>query len=397
MPEQIYAPIETDVDVLEQDAIEYLQSRWPAWTAADGSLTSWLLGAFAQMVAEARDVASDVPPSIFYYFGDKIIGVPPVDATNATVNSTWTFLTNPAGRTVAAGTVVTITGPEGEPLAFEVAADVVVASPTLTTPVGAVTLRAQETGEDSNGLGGVGFNASPVDPISWVDTITLTGATQGGADIENIDDYLGRLSDQLTLLTPRPILPRDFELLAVNLGKLNGVDIRALALDGYDPVTLTSNNERMVSVAVIMRDTGVAVSAPIKTAIQTTLDSMRETNFVVSVIDPTQTNFDVTFTIKILPDYDSATVLADAIANVRDYLSPITSGLPPGQEGSGWIKQDALRRQEISTVINNTLGVDHWETLTIGLAGGGQTTAETFTLTGAAPVIGAGTVSGSVV
>lgn len=397
MPEQIYAPVETDTDVLEQDAIDFLKSRWASWEPADGSLASWLLGAFAQMVAEARDVASDVPPSIFYYFGDKIIGVPPVDATNATVNSTWTFLTNPAGRTVTAGTVVTITGPEGEPLAFEVAADVVVASPTLTTPAGAVTLRAQEAGEEANGLGGVGTNASPVDPISWVDTITLTGATQGGADIEDIDDYLGRLSDQLTLLTPRPILPRDFELLAVNLGKLNGVDIRALALDGYDPVTLTNNNERMVSVAVIMRDTGVVVSAPIKTAIQTTLDSMRETNFVVSVIDPTQTNFDVTFTIKILPDYDSATVLADAIANVQDYLSPITSGLPPGQEGSGWIKQDALRRQEISTVINNTLGVDHWETLTIGFAGGGQTTAETFALTGAAPVIGAGAVAGSVV
>lgn len=397
MPEQIYAPIETDVDVLEQDAIDYLRSRWPTWNPADSGLTSWILGSFAQMVGEARDLASDVPPSIFYYFGDKIIGVPPVDATFAVVNSTWTFLTNPAGRTVAAGTLVTITGPEGEPLAFEVVADVVVASPTLTTPVGAVTLRAQEAGTDANGLGGVGQLATPGDPISWVNTVTLTGATSGGADIEAIDEYLGRLSDRLTLLTPRPILPRDFELLAVDLAKQNGVDIRALGLDGYDPGTATYNNERFMTVAVIMRDTGVAVSAPIKTAIATGLDSMREVNFITSVIDPTQTNFDVTFTIMVEPNYDSAVALADAIANVRAYLSPITSGQPTSQEGSGWIKQDALRRQEISTVINNTLGVDHWETLTIAVAGGGQTTAETFVLTGAAPVIGAGAIVGTVV
>lgn len=397
MPDLIYDPIETDTDVLEQDAIDYLQSRWPNWNPSDPSLVSWLLGAFAQMVGEARDVASDVPPSIFYYFGDKIIGLPPIDATNAVVLSTWTFSSNPAGRTVAAGTTVSVDNPEGTPIAFEVVADVVVASPTLTTPAGGVTLRAVESGSEANGLGGAGELAEPIDPISWVSTVTLTGATSGGADIEDIDDYLGRLSDRLTLLTPRPILPRDFELLAVDIARQNGVDIRALGLDGYDPGTLTFNNERTVTVAVIMRDTGVAVSAPIKTAIQTELDAEREVNFVVNVIDPTQTNFDVTFTIKILPDYDSAQTVADAIANVQSYLSPITSGLPPGQEGSGWVKQDALRRQEISTVINNTQGVDHWETLTIGLAGGGQTTAETFVLSGAAAVFGAGTVLGTVV
>jgi hypothetical protein len=397
VPDLIYDPIETDTDVLEQDAIDYLKSRWPSWTPSDPSLVSWLLGAFSQMVGEARDVASDVPPSIFFYFGDKIIGLPPVDATNAVVQSTWAFSTNPAGRTVVAGTTVSIDDAEGNPIAFEVVADVVVNSPTLTTPAGGVTLRAVEAGTDANGLGGNGVLAEPIDPIAWVTTVTLTGATSGGNDIEDTDDYLSRLSDRLTLLTPRPILPKDFELLAIDVAKQNGVDIRALGLDGYDPGTLTYNNERTMTVAVIMRDTGVNVSAPIKTAIQTELDSEREVNFVVNVIDPTQTNFDVTFTIKVMPNYDSAQTIADAIANVQSYLSPITSGLPPGQEGSGWIKQDALRRQEISTVINNTQGVDHWETLTIGLAGGGQTTAETFVLSGAAPTFGAGTVLGTVV
>jgi hypothetical protein len=316
----IYPPVETDTDVLEQDAIDYLQSRWPNWNPADGSLVSWMLGAFAQMVGEAADVAADVPPQIFYYFGDKIIGLPPVAATSAIVQSTWAFSSNPAGRTVAAGTTVSIDSDDGTPIAFEVVADVVVASPGLATPAGAVTLRAVESGTDANGLGGAGITAEPIDPIAWVTSVTLTGATDGGNDIEDIDAYLGRLSDRLTLLTPRPILPPDFEILAVDIAKQNGVDIRALGLDGYDPGTATYNNERTMTVAVIMRDTGAAVAGAIKTAIQTGLDADREVNFVVNVIDPTQTNFDVTFTIKVLPNYDATQTLADAIANVQAYL-----------------------------------------------------------------------------
>lgn len=397
MADPIFDPIETDPATLEQQAIDWMQSRWPNWDPNDGGLVAWLIGNFAQMIAEARDVASDVPPAIFYYFGNTILGLPPTPATFATAQSTWNFSSNPAGRTIPAGTTVTLAGPDDVPITFETVADVVVASPTLSTPAGAVTLRALESGTDANNLGGVGVQAQLIDPLAFVTTAVLTSATAGGADIEDIDAYLGRLSARLTLLTPRPILPRDFELLAVDLAEQAGESVRALGLDGYDPVTLTFNNERVMTVAIINADTGANAAGATKTAVQTGLDAQREVNFIVNVIDPTLNTFDVTYTIKVLPDYDATQTVADVTANIRAYLNPVTSGQPPGQEGVGWVKIDMLRRQEISTVINNTLGVDHWETLTIGPGGGGQTTAETFAVSGAAAVLNAGVVTGSAV
>src|SRR6187397_950462 len=99
MAEFIFDPIQTDEYQLQDDAFEYIKTRWPEWEPDEGNLEAWIIAACARMVAEARDVGSDVPLAIFRYYGERVIGVPPSEATRSSVSSTWTLSTNPAGRT----------------------------------------------------------------------------------------------------------------------------------------------------------------------------------------------------------------------------------------------------------------------------------------------------------
>jgi hypothetical protein len=398
LPEYIFDPIVTDATVLEDDAVAWIQSRWPDWIPSESHLETWVIVAMARMVAEARDVASDVPPEIFKYLGSTILGVIPSPAGYATVGSTWTLVDNPAGRTIEAGTLVSLDGPDGVPVAFEVVSDVNIAVGVLSTTAGEVQLRATTAGGDTqNNIGGVGTVADMIDNLAWVDAVTLTGATTGGTDEEDIDAYLDRLSSRLTLLTPRPILPRDHELLAVDLARQAGAEVRALALDTYNPADNTYNNERMVAVALSDANTGLAVAAPIKTAVDSGLQALREVNFVVNVIDPNYTTVDVTFQIVVRPGYIESDTLQEAIDAVTDALRPYNAGKGDGTSGiNDWEQVDAIRRQDISTVINNVQSVAHWTTLTIGLNGGAQTNAETFALAGAAPLPQPGAIVGTI-
>lgn len=387
MPEYITDPIETDATTLEDDSVAWLQSRWPDWTPSENHLETWLIMAFSRMNAEARDVASLAPPEIFKFLGQSILGVYPSPAGNATVGSTWTVVDNPTGRTIEAGTLVSLDDPDGNPTAFEVVSAVDIAAGTLSTAAGEVQLQATEAGSNANNLGGVGTVADMIDNLAWVDAVTLVGATTGGTDEEDTDSYLDRLSSRLTLLTPRPVLPRDHELLAVDLARQAGTEVRALALDGYNPADDSYGNERMVTVALSDANTGDPVSAAVKTYVDDQLQNLREVNFVENVIDPTYTTVDVTAQIIVRDGYVEADALADAIDAVTSSLQPYNAGRDPDTSStSDWNQIAAILRQDISTTINNTQGVLRWTVLTIGLNGGAQTAAEEFPLAGAAPL-----------
>lgn len=393
-PTYITPPQFADADGMQTDAFDYLRSNWPDWSPADADLITWQVAVHARMTAETAEVGSVVPDDIFAYMG-TLIGVPRIEATSATVGSTWTFTDNPAGRTIPAGTLVALDSADGGSTAFQVVNEITIATPALTTAAGEVVLRAMEAGEDGNDMGGVGVAASTYDPITWVGTVTLTGISAGGSDEEAMADYLSRLSRRLTLLTPRPILPRDYSLLARDLAAQNGANVRVLAIDGYNPGDSSYNNERMIFLVLMDAVTGDDVPAPIKTLVDDALQEMREVNFVVNVGDPDRNTVDVSFSITPAFGADPAEALDLAESAVTEYLNPIVWGIPAGPDVEGWIQTDKLRRQDISTVINNVPEVDHWDTLTIGINGGGLATTETFNLVGAAPVVEVGTVTGA--
>jgi hypothetical protein len=222
--------VSKDPEELIALAFDYMRSNISGWEPAEGNLDVWMLEAFGSLSAEVAEIASLVPAAIFRYYGNTLMGLPPADATAASITSTWVAKDN-AGYVVEAGTLVGITNLTGDTVPFEVMADVTIPSGQTTTEVGAVTLVALLPGEDASGIGGNGQIATLLDVVDWVTSVTLTGVTTGGQDAETDDEYLDRLATLLRLMAPRPILPQDFAILA----RQNENVYRALAVDGLNP------------------------------------------------------------------------------------------------------------------------------------------------------------------
>lgn len=377
----IGVPIETDPDVLVDEALDTLAANVPGTTPKESHLATWLIEVCARMNAETRNVGRIVPDDIFRYFGESLVNVLPVQAASATALTTWTMQDN-AGYTIDEGTVV----------AYRVAGDQLVPFETTETrvvPPGSLQavdlpIRALETGTAANGLGPAGLEL--VDSLSYVTAVAAGAATSGGVDLEDDVSYLGRLRDEMTLLTPRFVLASDAAVLA---RRIPGVH-RALGIDNYNPADQTFNNEKMVTVAVVSEQ-GTALSAPIKAQVDAYLQAMRELNFIVHVVDPTFTAIAVDFTVVALPGYDLVDLDTRATAAVAAYLSPATWA-GGGDEPPTWQKnRNVVRYLEVAEVLNRVEGVDYVSVLTIN--GGGVNVA----LAGVAPLPTVGAITGAAV
>ncbi len=258
MADYIVPPIETDAETLADGVFAVIEALIPGWEPSDAHLETILTRQLTAQIAEARDVATLVGTEIFRILGEQIAGVTAKNPTYATAQTTWS-LTDTAGHTIPAGTVVQVQSSDTQ-VAFEVVSQVIVlgGSDTATN----VEIRAVAAGAAGSGLSGT---VTLVDGLAFVDAITLDAATSGGDDGETDDEYLARLREELTLLAPRPILPADFEVLA---RRTDGVH-RAIAIDGYNPDhnRLTANQSSVeTDTTGFQADTNAAIARTTATA-----------------------------------------------------------------------------------------------------------------------------------
>jgi hypothetical protein len=352
-----------------------------------GNLEAWLIESLSQIAGELRALTALVPESIFAYYGDSVLGLPAYAATQATGSTTWVAI-DTAGYTVDAGTLLAITPPASlDSYAFEVVTGFTI--PNGDTTAAAVEVRAIEAGAASSGITGA---VELLDQLDFIESVTLTAPTSGGQDAEDPDAYLDRLSDLMTLLTPRPIIPQDFALL---VQRTIPEIARATAIDLYDNSTQQTNQPRCVTVAVVGAD-GNPVSATAKNQALSTLQSAREVNFLVFVADPTYTTIDVSFTVSSYPGYVTSDVAARVTQALTDFLSPQNWGVPPYGDTSGrsWINDTTVRYLELSQVVNSVDGVHYVTSLTFSQAGQAQGTADVV-MAGVAPLPRPGAISGT--
>jgi hypothetical protein len=172
---------------------------------------------------------------------------------------------------------------------------------------------------------------------------------------------------------------------------------RAVALDGFNPASGGSfGNEKMVGIAAVDAN-GTAVSGTVKTALSTYLQSLRETNFVVNVFDPTTTQIDVTFNVKCLTGYTTATVQANALAAIQTYLNPANWGHDPTitdatASAQSWVETTVVYFNKILNVLGQAPGVDRVISCTMALHSGALGTAD-LTLPGHATLTSPGTIN----
>jgi hypothetical protein len=395
----ITPPLETEPDDLAQEAFADLEARIPSWLPAPANLETLLIESLSQLAGELMDVASAVPDSIFRYFGETLLGLEQELPVQASGTTTWTAPDN-LGYTIEAGTQIGGRLAGDELIAFEVQDEYTI--DPGTTSLAAVPVRAIEPGEIGNGISG---EAEVLDALDWPAAVVFEGATAGGDDGEEDDEYLDRLRELLTLLSPRPILPNDFAILA----KRHPAVYRATSIDllqagaELDPAPGSSSGgaapippasvtgvPRCVTVAVADED-GESIGKPARQEVADELDALREVNFLVYVIDPTYTTITVDFTAKAYPDYDPQTVIDAAVVAVEDYLDPATFGQPPyGDAASAeWLLDTKVRYLEVAEVLNRVEGL--WYVATLTVNGGTADVA----LTGYAPLPRAGAITGA--
>ncbi len=239
----INLPVVTDSDVLIQQAIANIQDAIPGWVPREGNLEVLLIEQIALLVAEAATVASDVPDTIFAYFG-SLVGVNPLPGASETIKVLWT-LANPAagspGYQIPAGTIAGFYF-SGAAYQFQTVQDVLIptGSKTATVTMQAIipgvaydldTLAASST----LNLATQFLNTEYPDPLISTIQLTATPATDTtlvrGVDPETTPAYLDRLNTELQLLAPRPITPNDYSFFAQNVASV----FRALSFDGVNP------------------------------------------------------------------------------------------------------------------------------------------------------------------
>lgn len=251
----ISVPVTTDSQTLVQTALTSLSSSMPGWVPREGNMEVLLLEEFAGMVAEAATVASDVPDTIFRYFG-SLVGITPLTGTAAEITAQFSLVNNAptGGYIIPSGTVAGFYY-QGTSYQFQTEADVTISAGSKTASN--VKMKAVDVGQSYNIWLFPGFNASSqymqmLVPDTNVASI-LIQATHGsdstlalGVDAESDSDYQNRLAAELQLLAPRPITTSDYAALASNV---SGV-YRSFATDGFNPDTnLYTVNDAFLSAA----------------------------------------------------------------------------------------------------------------------------------------------------
>jgi hypothetical protein len=376
-------PDSTTREDIQDRIIERIQTRWPDWEPSDAQLETWLIEELAGQISDLYQVMGDIAAEWAMYFGETILNLPRNEALNATADSTWTM---------AGGGTYTV--PEGTQVGIANGLDLVTfetAAETTISGTGTIPLRATEAGTQANNLDGT---VTLIDPLAYVDQVTLDAPTAGGIDAETMDQYLPRLVELLQLMSPRPILPRHFEVLARQYGAY-----RAVAIEGLDPDEDTTGNALTMTVAVMDEegqplDTGTSTAYGTKTFIQTQFEQQLMANSVLHIIDPDYTTIDVTATVVSLDGYDHATVTAAVQAALTGYFTPINWGRREGtgQVPTTWVNTTTVRYLEIAEQINRVPGVDYIDTLTFKKTGGSLGTAD-ITLDGYVPLTEPGTIS----
>lgn len=391
--------VEQDQDAIAQQIFAAIAAKVPGWQAHDGNLDTWLIESWAEIGAEIRSLAAAVPLSIFTYYGQNILGVPPNIDLPANGLATFTAIDD-LGYTVEMGTQLALARSGDDLVAFSTNAEAVIAPGSTVVPD--VPIVALETGGEGNGLtGSISLgSAQMVSPLTWVADAAVVQPTYNGTDAETPDAYVDRLTNLMRTMAIRPILPQDFAILAL---QNDGIG-RAVAMNLYDPTTDTWTNERTVTLMVADIN-GLPIGADAKADLVAQIEALREVNWIIHVIDPTYVAIDVAFDVTAFAGQDEDTVLAACTANVEQYLnpatfrlgvmSPATAGgeviLPP--DGTDPARKQVVRVNELIAILDRSKGVDYVNAVDINGSAADFTMPDAYTL----PQPGAitGTVQGA--
>ncbi|MGH3926773.1 MAG: baseplate J/gp47 family protein, partial [Pseudonocardiaceae bacterium] len=228
---------------------------------------------------------------------------------------------------------------------------------------GTVNLISQINTEAANGVT-AGARLVLADQLHMVQTVTLASTVTSGRDPETDSEWRDRGVARLKRLSDALVVPRQF-VAAIDedprIGRVMGIDL----WDGSLGSPLAPGNyPGHLTVAVLDPD-GVALSAPVLTELEATLEALAAAMLDIHVINATLDTITVVSTIRTKAGFTPATVAAAVAAAIRSYVNPIT-----------WEAGAPLRHNEFVSVIDQVPGVDYVATVTLN-GSSGDVTAST--------------------
>lgn len=495
MADYIIEPLDTDAESIYQDFIEFVKVAFPDWEPSEGQLDIIIARYFSMQAAFTADMASRVQRAIYRYFGASLANIPPLPGSEARALIHFNIddpSDTPVDRTLPFDTLVGLTDRDGDVQIFALIDDLEI---TAGETEGEVQAQAVELGAAGNNITGT---VELIELVDWISSASVVGASSGGSDPEPDDVYIQRLTDNLALMAPRPILAEDFAVYAQNipgvwraavidnfrpgvlevqtlssnyttgtfkvtftspLGIANqtaGIPAQATASQlrdamgllgnfditdadfaggplGINPITITYKGKYgYTNVASVVIDTSLLSGGSTFTVAQTTagvaygtdqensvavsavdeegnpldalvkqnlinyLESTRSQNFVITFVDPAYHQVDITYVARALKNQDPDSVKSAVDIGFQDFLSPSQWGVYPYQaESRVWILQPTIRYLELTTVLENTPGVDYTQSLTFNLDGGAMSTADK-NFSGAFSLTRPGTINGTI-
>lgn len=380
----IALPIARDPSEAEDQSVEVVQAQFPTWETRDADSMTLVLRSVANLYADVAELATRMGEEVFRYYGRGVANLPPVDETPAIGSVIVTAADANGPYVVPESLEIVGRGALGEPVGFRTVAAVVIPQGSTTV---VADVEASEPGVEANGVSGAAEFSEYVD---YLVAVEFTAPTSGGEDAEGDEAYLDRLGDELELMSPRPILPQHFAVLARRLGAY-----RATAIDGLNPNDDTTGNPAMVTVAGV-DEAGNALAAALRASILEQLAAMREVGFGVWMIDPTYTPMDAAFSATAYPGWDEVAVQAAGIDALSDFFSPATYGQREDTgEDREWLNDPVIRYLEAAERLQRVEGLRYVDSLVIGKSGDTLGTSD-VTMTGYAPLPTPGNVTGTV-
>lgn len=340
-------------------ALDDAAAKLPDWAPRSGNTEVVLLEALALIAAEQVYAINRLPGAsvevLLRLFGvERSLGVPPT--------ATVTFaLSTLAGYTLPAGTLVRLVLGD-ETVDFTTDVEVTVAPGVDVIEDVAVT--ASTSTDSANGTP-AGTPLLVVSPQPAIDSAELSAPVAAGADPEDTDTWITRGIQRLGRLVTTLVLPEHFTAYALE----NPLVYRAFTIDLYDGAGPVGVDPGHVTTAVL-GVVGAPLSAGDKAALAAEMDALSLVNLASHVIDPTITQVAVVATVQAAPGYDPATVEANVMAALEEYLSPDT-----------WQWGAVLRRNDLIALIESVEGVDFLQ------AGHPTAPAADVALAGAAPLL----------
>ena len=235
---------------------------------------------------------------------------------------------------------------------------------------------------------------NPLGSLAFVDSIELEGVTANGADEEDEDEYLGRLTEQLQLLSLSLIEPKDFEIDARSQPSV----ARALCIPGYDADLDEEDVPCCVGEFVIdgqawrrCSPARSAAGAPRSEGAERCESHRRRRRPPPRSTSSSQ-----------LPSFPGTT--RKRRPRRRRRSPPTSTRRTPASRSAaatpatsaGWVRQDAVYRNELIAVADRVAGVDRVVTLKLEKAGSPPKTQESVALAGVATLTKPGDIEVSV-